>query len=89
VDDLPVAFGDAVGVEGRAGGYLPGDGQRGHADAVRFQVGDERERGSMLLWRYQGDEQRLVRGAGRADPGAADDRASERLPRPLDERKPA
>jgi hypothetical protein len=40
-----------------------------------------------LLWRYQGDEQRLVRGAGRADPGTADDRASERLPRPVDERK--
>ena len=28
----------------------------------------ERERGSTLLWRYQGDEQRLVRGAGGADP---------------------
>jgi hypothetical protein len=40
-----------------------------------------------LLRRYQGDEQRLVRGAGRADPGAADDRAIERLPWPVDERK--
>ena len=40
-----------------------------------------------MLWRYQGDEQRLVRDAGRADPGTADDRASERLPRPVDERK--
>src|SRR5947207_5192360 len=47
----------------------------------------ERERGNTLLWRYQTDEQRLVRGAGHADPGSANDRASECLPRPLDERK--
>jgi len=33
------------------------------------------------------DEQRLVRGASRADPGTADYRASERLPRPVEERK--
>jgi len=31
--------------------------------------------------------QRLVRGTGRADPGTADDRASECLPRPVEERK--
>ena len=37
--------------------------------------------------REEQHEQRLVRGAGRADPGTADDRASERLPRPVDERK--
>jgi hypothetical protein len=28
----------------------------------------KRERGNALLWRYQGDEQRLVCGAGHADP---------------------
>src|SRR5205085_12287066 len=47
----------------------------------------ERERGNTLLWRDQGDEQRLIRGAGHADPGSADDRPSERLPRPVDERE--
>ncbi len=44
---------------------------------------------STLLWRYQGDEQRLVRDAGRADPGTADDRASERLPGRSTNAKPA
>jgi hypothetical protein len=66
------------------------DEARDRREATEAEVGrdaPERERGSTLLWRYQGDEQRLVRGAGRADPGTADDRASERLPRPVDERK--
>jgi hypothetical protein len=58
------------------------------AEAEVGRDAPERERGSTLLWRYQGDEQRLVRGADRADPGTADDRASERLSRPVDERKP-
>ena len=40
-----------------------------------------------MLWRYQGDQQRLGGGAGRAGPGTGDDRASERLPRLVDERK--
>src|SRR5213078_2575561 len=66
------------------------DEARDRRAATEAEVGrdaPERERGSTLLWRYQGDEQRLVRGAGRAEPGTADDRASERLPRPVDERK--
>jgi hypothetical protein len=64
----------------------PGD-RRPDTEAEVLRDAPERERGGTLLWRYQGDEQRLVRGAGRADPGTGDDRASERLPRPVDERK--
>src|SRR5205807_10623303 len=47
----------------------------------------ERERADALLGCYEGDEQRLVRGAGHTDPGSADDRPSKGLPRSSDERK--
>jgi hypothetical protein len=61
--------------------------RRAAPEAEVLRDAPERERGRTLLWRYQGDEQRLVRDAGRADPRTADDRASERLPRPVNERK--
>jgi hypothetical protein len=61
--------------------------RRAETEAEVLCHAPERERGSTLLWRYHGDEQRLVRDADHADAGTADDRASERLPRPVDERK--
>jgi len=38
VDNLPVAFGDALRVKGSTCDYRPCDRQCGHTDAVRFQV---------------------------------------------------
>src|SRR6202034_4786846 len=57
MDDLPVAFGDALRVKGSSCSYLPCDGQRGHTDAVRFQVSAEHCRGR--------PESRLAQGNGR------------------------
>ena len=45
VDNLPVAFGNALRVKGSTGNYLPCDRQRGHTDAVRLQVSAEHCRG--------------------------------------------
>jgi hypothetical protein len=47
----------------------------------RTQSHDSQSKGA------QGDEQRLVGDAGHTDPGSADDRPSEGLPRPIDERE--
>src|SRR5712691_12805483 len=41
VDNLPVAFGDALGVKGSTCSYLPCDRQCGHTDAVWLQVSAE------------------------------------------------
>ena len=57
VDNLPVAFGDALRVKGSTRGYLPCDGQCGHPDAVRCQVSAEHCRGR--------PEGRLAEGNGR------------------------
>jgi CorA-like Mg2+ transporter protein len=45
VDNLPVAFGDALRVKGGTCSYLPCDRQCGHTNAVRFQVCAEHCRG--------------------------------------------
>src|SRR4051794_20458510 len=45
VGDVPVTLGDGFWVEGSSGDDLAGDRQRGHAYAVRFQVGPEHRRG--------------------------------------------
>ena len=45
VDNLPVAFGDALRVKGSTWDYLPCDRHCGHTDAVRFQVSAEHCRG--------------------------------------------
>src|SRR5580698_3018203 len=59
VDNLPVAFGDALWVKGSTCGYLPCDRQRGHPDAVLLQVSAEHCRGR--------PESRLAEGNGRKD----------------------
>jgi hypothetical protein len=57
VDNLPVAFGDALRVKRSTCDYLPCDRQRGHTDTVRFQVSAEHGRGR--------PERRLAEGNGR------------------------
>ena len=57
VDNLPVAFGDALRVKGSTCNYLACDRQRGYTDAVRFQVSAEHCRGR--------PEGRLAEGNGR------------------------
>src|SRR6185369_931337 len=73
VDNLPVAFGDALRVKGRPGGYLPRDRQCGHTDAVWFQVSAEHCRGrpKSRLAEGNGREGR-DRVVGKAAPGDED-----------------